>query len=123
MVKDFSESEAELWDVVDTLQRHQSSRILSGASDILVTAWTAPPDGHKNFTTTCGVAASGFMTASATLGSSALTTCKKITCGTPVPASFNTVSVRNEVFQDVMWYSRETGYNVSDRLGRWKRRF
>ena len=43
------------------------------------------------------------MAASPTLASSALTTCKKVICGISSPASFNTESVRSEVFfHDVM---------------------
>ena len=38
------------------------------------------------------------MASSHTLGNSALTTCKKVTCGIPSPASFDTASVRSEVF-------------------------
>ena len=60
----------------------------------------------------CGVAAR--------LGSSGLTTCKMVTCGIPSPASFNSASVRSEVLQDVVKYSREAGYNVSDWLRRWQ---
>ena len=97
-----------------------SSRILSGASEILVTAWTAHlMDTRASQRPVVLRQVDSWRR----LGSSALTTCKKVTCGTPLPASLNTASVRSEVFQDVMRYSREAGYNVSDWLGRWKRRF
>ena len=80
------------------------------------------PDVNKSFTTTCGVAASGSMAFYPTLGSSASTTCHKVTCGIPLLASFGTASVGSEVsFHDVVQHSGEKGHR--DWLGRGKRRF
>ena len=75
------------------------------------------PDGNKSFTTMSGVAASGLMAWSPTLGSSASTTCHKVTCGIPLLASFGTASVGSEVFfHDVAKYSCELPWSVEAAL-------
>ena len=62
----------------------------------------------------CGVAASGSMARSPTLGSSAPTICHKVTRGIPLLASFGTASVGSEVFfHDVVEYSCEDVHTVT----------
>ena len=58
------------------------------------------------------------MAVSPTPGSSAPTTCNKVTCGISPPASFSTASVSSEVFfQDVVKYSCGEGYTVTGLVG------
>ena len=79
------------------------------------------PDVNKSFTTTCGVAASGYIGIFIPLLATARRPlCHKVTCGIPLLASFGAASVGSEVsFHDVVNYSGERSHR--DGLG--KRRF